>query len=495
MPVLEAAWDGLELVLAWPNFLYPLAGTLAAMIFAVLPGISGITLMALAVPLTFQWAPLPVLLLFGALIGGATFMGSVTAILLNIPGTAPNAATLIDGYPMARQGHARTALAASATASALGSTFGIVVLIALVPVVTTVVPLIGPPEYLMLTIWGLGTIGAVARGSMARGLAMAGLGLMVSFIGLDPISASPRFTFGSLYLQDGLGLVPVFLGLFAVAEVIALMASGRGTVSGKTEAEELAGSTREGIRAVFRYPGLLLRSSLIGTVVGMIPGLGGTVAAFVAYGDAARAHRADGRFGAGDIRGVIAPEAANDAKDGGSLLPTLALGIPASAGTAMLLGVLSLHGIRPGAELMTGGLPLAFALIWSLFLSNWLTSVLGLSLVRPLSRLTLVRTARLVPAILVLATLGAFALRGSVADVAVALGFGVLGWLMKEFGWPRIAFVIAFVLGPLFEQNLRLTLSLQRLGRIDFWSRPSVLMIAAFIVLTVLLPRIRRAHA
>jgi TctA family transporter len=330
---------------------------------------------------------------------------------------------------------------------------------------------------------------------MARGLAMAGLGLMVSFIGLDPISASPRFTFGSLYLQDGLGLVPVFLGLFAVAEVIALMASGRGTVSGKTEAEELAGSTREGIRAVFRYPGLLLRSSLIGTVVGMIPGLGGTVAAFVAYGDAARAHRADGRFGAGDIRGVIAPEAANDAKDGGSLLPTLALGIPASAGTAMLLGVLSLHGIRPGAELMTGGLPLAFALIWSLFLSNWLTSVLGLSLVRPLSRLTLVRTARLVPAILVLATLGAFALRGSVADVAVALGFGVLGWLMKEFGWPRIAFVIAFVLGPLFEQNLRLTLSLQRLGRIDFWSRPSVLMIAAFIVLTVLLPRIRRAHA
>ena len=495
MPVLEAAWDGLELVLAWPNFLYPLAGTLAAMIFAVLPGISGITLMALAVPLTFQWAPLPVLLLFGALIGGATFMGSVTAILLNIPGTAPNAATLIDGYPMARQGHARTALAASATASALGSTFGIVVLIALVPLVTTVVPLIGPPEYLMLTIWGLGTIGAVARGSMARGLAMAGLGLMASFIGLDPISASPRFTFGSLYLQDGLGLVPVFLGLFAVAEVIALMASGRLTVSGKTEAEELAGSTREGIRAVFRYPGLLLRSSLIGTVVGMIPGLGGTVAAFVAYGDAARAHRADGRFGEGDIRGVIAPEAANDAKDGGSLLPTLALGIPASAGTAMLLGVLSLHGIRPGAELMAGGLPLAFALIWSLFLSNWLTSVLGLSLVRPLSLLTLVRTARLTPAILVLATLGAFALRGRVADVGIALGFGVLGWLMKEFGWPRIAFVIAFVLGPLFEQNLRLTLSLQRLGRIDFWSRPSVLLIAGLIALTVVLPRIRRAHA
>lgn len=494
-PILEAAWEGLRLVLSWPNILYPVVGTIAAMAFAVLPGISGITLMALVVPLTFQWDPLPVLLLFGALVGGATFMGSVTAILLNIPGSAPNAATLIDGYPMARQGRARTALAASATASALGSTFGIVVLISLIPIVMALVPHIGPPEYLMLTVWGLGTIATVVRGSLVKGLAMAGLGLLVSFIGLDPRTAAPRFTFGSLYLQDGLSLVPVFLGLFAITEVIGLMASDRVTISGQTRPEALKGSTRDGIVAVLRRPGLLLRSSLIGTVIGLIPGLGGTVAAFVAYGEAARTGKADGRFGEGDIRGVIAPEAANDAKDGGSLLPTLALGIPASAGTALLLGVLALHGIRPGAELMNEQLPLAFVLIWSLFLSNWLTSVLGLGLVRPLSRLTLVRTSRLVPAILTLATLGAFAYRGRAADVGVAVAFGVIGWLMKKHGWPRIAFVIAFVLGPLFEQNLQLTLSLHRLGRIDLWSRPSVLIIAGLIVLTVMLPRTRRPVA
>jgi TctA family transporter len=493
--VIGAAWEGLLLVLSWPNILYPVAGTLVAMTFAVVPGISGLTLMALAIPLTFQWEPLPVLLLFGALVGGATFMGSVTAILLNIPGSAPNAATLIDGYPMARQGRARTALAASATASALGSTFGIVVLVALIPAVTFVLPRIGPPEFLMLAIWGLGTIATVVRGSMLKGLVMAGLGLMASFIGLDPRTAAPRFTFGLLYLQDGLSLVPVFLGLFAVSEVIGLIASGRTTVAGQSRADQLAGDTREGIVAVLRRPGLLLRSSAIGTVIGMIPGLGGTVAAFVAYGEAARSGKADGRFGDGDIRGVIAPEAANDAKDGGSLLPTLALGIPASTGTALLLGVLALHGIRPGAELMREQLPLAFVLIWSLFLSNWLTSIVGLGLVRPLARLTLVRTARLVPAVLALAVLGAFAYRGRAADVLLALGVGVLGWLFQKHGWPRIPFVIALVLGPLFEQNLQLTLALHRLGRIDFWSRPSVLAIGGLIALTLLLPRVRRRVA
>ena len=491
-PILQAASDGWALVFSWPNILYPVIGTIAAMVFAALPGISGVTLMALAIPLTFQWEPLQVVLLFGALTGGATFMGSTTAILLNIPGSAPSAATTLDGYPMARMGQARTALAASATASALGSTFGVMVLIALVPAVTRVIPLMGPPEYLMLALLGLGTIGTLVRGSVVKGLAMACLGLMTSFIGLDPRTAAPRFTFGSLYLQDGLGLVPVFLGLFAVAEVIALMASASATVSGRVRPEELTGSTRDGILSVFRHPGIFFRSSIIGTVIGMVPGLGGTVAAFVAYGAAARTVGTDGRFGQGDIRGVIAPEAAHDAKDGGSLLPTLALGIPANGGTAMLLSVLALHGIRPGAELMTEQLPLAFALIWSLFLSNWLTSILGLALVRPFSRLTIVRISRLAPAILALATLGAFAHLGRAADVMVALGFGVFGWLLNTFGWPRIAFVIAFVLGPLFEQNLQLTMTLHGLGRIHFWSRPSVVLIAGLIVLAVLLPRMPR---
>ena len=241
----------------------------------------------------------------------------------------------------------------------------------------------------------------------------------------------------------------------------------------------------DGIVAVFRHGGLFVRSALIGTVVGMIPGLGGTVAAFMAYGEAARTDR-QGTMGSGDIRGVIAPEAANDAKDGGSLLPTLALGIPASTGTAVLLGVMAIHGIRPGQELMGEALPLTFALIWALFISNWITSVVGLAVVRPLSRLTLVRTRRLIPPIVILAALGALAVHGRVADVWVAMAFGVIGYLMKKHHWSRVAFVMALVLGPLFEQNLQLTLDLQRFDRIDFWARPSVIVIIALIALTTI---------
>lgn len=494
MSVLHAAWEGLLFVLSWPNVLYPLAGTLAAMVVALLPGISGAALMALAIPLTFSWPPEQVMLLFGALVGGATFMGSVTAILLNIPGTGPSAAALLDGYPMARQGQAKTALAASATASALGSTFGIFVLIALLPVVAKVVPLIGPPEFLLLAVWGLLTIGTLLRGSVAKGLAAAGLGLMLSFVGFEPRTADLRYTFGTLYLQDGLSVVPVFLGIFALAEVIDLGVSGRVTISGRTTVEALGGSVREGIRAVFGNFALFLRSSLIGTVVGMIPGLGGTVAAFVAYGAAARTSP-NGRFGQGDIRGVIAPEAATDAKDGGSLLPSLALGIPANGLTAVLLGVMALHGIRAGQELMTERLPLTFAIIWSLFIANWVTSLLGLSVVRPLARLTTLRTDRLLPLVLILAVLGAAAFRGESADVWLACAFGVVGYVMKKYGWSRLALVMAMVLGPLFESNLRLTWSLQELGRINVWTRPSALVLCALIVLTMVPAWRRRTPA
>ena len=485
MTLLDAAWQGLALVFSWPNILYPLAGTVAAMAVALLPGISGAALMAMSIPITLNWEPVPLMLLFGALVGGATFMGSVTAILMNIPGSGPNAATLIDGYPMARAGKARSAIAASATASALGSTFGIVVLIALLPLVRSLLPRLGPPEYFLLAVWGLVTIGTVIRGSTVKGLAMAGIGLLVSFIGLDPRTAVPRFTAGTLYLQDGLNVVPVFLGLFALAEVIDLCISGRVTISGRSEPEALGGSTREGVMAVLQNRILLLRSSIIGTVVGLIPGLGGTAAAFVAYGDASRRAGPDSGFGGGDVRGVIAPEAANDAKDGASLLTTLALGIPSGAASAVLLGVLTIHGIRPGTELMTTGLPLAFALIWSLFLSNWLTSILGFAGASYLTRLTTVRVSRLVPAILVLTTVGALAQQGRAADVWVAYAFGVIGHFMKRHGWPRIAFVMALVLGPLFESNLRLTLALQELDRIAFWTRPTVLALLALILFTL----------
>jgi len=486
--VVDAALEGLRLVFSWPWIVYPLAGTVLAMLFSASPGLNSSSLMALAIPLTYAWEPLPVMLLFGAFVGGATFMGSVTAILFNIPGKASNAVTLLDGYPMTQQGRAKTAISCAATASALGSTFGIVMLIALIPVMREAAIALGPPEYLMLAIWGLTTLAALTGNSLPKGLIAAGIGLLLAFVGYDPRTAELRFTFGFDYLRDGFSLVPVFLGLFALAEVIDLMASGRETLSGTRRPSELRGSVGEGVRSVFQNFGLFLRSSVIGTVIGIIPGIGSAVAGFIAYGHASQTAGADSKFGGGDIRGVLAPEAANDAKDGGALVPTLALGIPGGTGTAVLLGALMLHGLAPGREMLTDHLVLVFVLVWSLFLSNWITSLLGLSLAGPMAKLSTIRTARLVPVILALAVIGAYQYRGQVADVICAVAFGILGYLMKRFDWPRIPLVIAMVLAPLFESSLHLTLRLQELGRINIWSRPITLALIFLTLVSLLLP-------
>jgi putative tricarboxylic transport membrane protein len=486
--VINAALEGLRLVFSWPYIVYPLAGTLLAMLFSSIPGLNSSSLMALAIPLTFSWDPLPVMLIFGAFVGGATFMGSVTAILFNIPGKAQNAVTLLDGYPMTQQGQAKTAIGCAAASSALGSTFGIFILIGLIPFMREAAMALGPPEYLMLAIWGLTTLAALAGNSLLKGLAIAGLGLQLAFIGYDPRTAELRFTFGFDYLHDGLSLVPVFLGVFALAEVIDLMVSRKETLSGKLRMQDLTGSVGEGVRSVFRHFGLFLRCSVIGTVIGAIPGVGSSVAGFVAYGHASQTAADRSRFGRGDIRGVLAPEAANDAKDGGALVPTLALGIPGGTGTAVLLGALTLHGMAPGREMLTDNLVLVFVLIWSLFLSNWITSLLGLSLVNPMARLSTIRTARLMPFIISLAVIGSLQYRGLMADVVCAMFFGVVGYLMKRYDWPRIPLVIAMALAPLFETNLHLTLRLQELGRIDFWSRPLVLVLILLTLSNFFLP-------
>ena len=487
-PILEGAWDGLVLVLSWPNPLYLVLATIAAMAVAALPGISGITLLTLAVPLTFSWEIQPSLVVFGALVGGGTFMGSVTAILFNIPGTAPSAATAIDGHAMTRQGRAREALGCSAAASALGSSVGVVVLALLLPFVGSVLHLMGPAEMLVLAAWGLLSVVAVIRKAPTKGFILVGLGLMAAFVGLDPISAEARFTFGTLYLLDGIPAIPVFIGIFAVAEAIDLIATRRPRIAERIDPEGLAGSARKGVLAVFRFPRVFLRSSLIGAIVGIMPGVGGTAASFIAYNEARRTAGASGRFGKGDVRGVLAPEAANDAKDGGSLLTTLAFGIPGSAVTAVLLAAFEVHGLRLGRSLLQNDLDLVFALIWALFLSNWITSLLGLALASRMAGLAEVRSGRLIPVILVLAAVGAIGYRGRLGDVALAFAFGVAGYAMRRYGWPRIAFVMALILGSLVEVNLHLTMTLHELGRLNFWTRPSVLVGAALVMVTVIGP-------
>lgn len=480
----EGMAAGLSVLFVWPNILYPVVGTLAAMCVSFLPGVSGVTLMSLALPLTLAWEPLPVALLFGALVGGATFMGSVTAILFNVPGAAPNAATMIDGHPLTQRGLARTALGCAATASGVGSCIGVIILVAILPVVRDLLLAFGPPEFLLMGLWGLTTIILTSGAAPLKAVAATGLGLSAALIGLDPRTAEQRWTWGADYLADGLPVIPVLLGLFGVAELIKLMTSGRSSISRAADGPRDSGRVVDGVIAVLQHRWLLLRCSIVGVLVGIVPGIGGTVAGFVAYGHAVQSARDRSQFGCGDIRGVLAPEAAHDAKDGGSLLPALAFGLPGSEGTIILLAALALHGVAPGQLLLDEHLPLTFALIGALVVSNCLTSLVGLCLAGQLARLTTLRLEFLVPIILALVLVAATIHRGQPADLWVVVVFGLLGYIMQRYGWPRIPLVIAFVLGAMIEDNLLLTVRLLELDRLELFERPITLVIASLGVVT-----------
>ena len=485
---------GLGHVFSFPGILIPVLGTLIAMTTAFLPGIGSAGLSILLLLWTVHWDPVSVLLLFGALTGGATFMGSITAILFNIPGTSSAAAAMLDGHPMARAGLPKTAIACAATASAIGSVIGVLALIAILPVIRPVLLEFGPLERLLLGLWGLATIAAVPGSRPSRVLAAAALGLAAALVGSDPITGAARLTFGNLELLDGLGVLTVLIGFFTLAELI----GWRRTIDLPLPPE--AGgkdSVRAGIGAVLRHPGLVARSSLTGTVIGSLPGVGGTVAAFVAYGQALQAgRRTGGTFGQGDIRGLIAPEAAADSKDGGSLLPVLAFGLPGSEGGVILLTVLAVHGLVPGEPMLGDGLSLTFTLIFALLMSNLLTSVIGVALAPSLARLTRLRIERLALPIIVASLVSLVQINGLLIDLTVAVGMGVLGYLFLRCDWPRIPFIVAFVLGGFIEHNWTLTAQLVALDRIVITERPAALVIAGMILVSVLLAlRPRRQQA
>lgn len=480
---LDAISIGLANVLTFPNILIPVLGTLVAMVGAFFPGIGNSSLAALVLIATITWDPVPVLLMFGALTGSATFMGSITAILFNIPGNSSSAAVLLDGHPMARKGRARTAIACAATASATGSIFGVFVLLALLPMVQPFLLEFGPLERVLIGIWGLSTIIAIPNSSPSRALAVTLLGLLCAMIGSDPASGIQRWTFGKIQLFDGFEGVAVLLGFFTLSEIIGWRKNYQ---IASEEAGPNAGSTWEGIRAVFQHPWLTARSSILGTMIGIIPGVGGTVASFIAYGQAVQSSDQPESFGTGDIRGVIAPEAAVDSKDGGSLLPVLAFGLPGSEGGVILVTVLALHGLVPGTAMLTEDLPLSLTLIFALLLSNILTSIVGVTLAPTLSRLTRLRIDRIALPALIACFVTIVQLNGLLADLYVAVAFGLLGYFFKRMDWPKVPFVIAFILGSFIERNVALAEPLLRIGRVSFWDRPAAMIIAALIVVSML---------
>jgi putative tricarboxylic transport membrane protein len=470
------------------NLAYLGLGVVIGLLFGTIPGLGGATAIALLLPLTFGMEPEQAIILMGGIMGAVSIGGSVSAILLNTPGTAPNAATCFDGYPLTQQGKAGLAIGAGATASSVGGVIGVIILVLVLPIAKTIVLWFGPPAFFMMAVLGLTSL-TVARGNLLRGLIAACLGLFIGFVGYDDIGGTERFTGGIEYLWDGLSIVPILIGLFAIAEMMNLYVAG-GPISKAESAARITG-TRQGIKSAFANFKTILSGSAIGSVVGSVPGVGGTVASFLSYSFTAQASKDNENFGKGDVRGVIASEAANNAKDGGALIPTLAFGIPGSAEMALFLGVLVLHGMDPGPMLLIERESTIFMLILALLTATIFSGALVLLSARYLARIAHVDSALLIPAVIIVSLVGAYALHNSIGDVFAAAFFGLVGYVMIRADYPRITLIIAFVLSGLMERNFVQSMIMFRGDWLKIFSDTTTVVLFMLSLLVLLIPLIQ----
>jgi TctA family transporter len=431
------------------------------MFFGAVPGLGGKIGIALMIPFVFGMD----------MVAGAVFLlamhavvhtgGSIPSILFGVPGTGPDAATIVDGYPMTQKGQAGRALGASLGASGVGGVIGAFVLAALIPVLEPVVLAFSPAEFFLLALLGITFIALLSGDSLTKGIIVGLFGLMLAFVGMDPQLGVTRYTLGQLFLWDGVDIITAILALFAIPEMIALGVKG-GSISMVTkEAARFSFSEIiDGMVDVFRHWWLTLRTSIIGAVIGIIPGLGGDAASWICYGHAVQSSKHPEKFGKGTVEGVIAPETANNSKEGGSLLPTLFFGVPGSSGMAILLGAFVVLGIQPGPMLIQTNIGLVWTLIWALVVANVLAVFMFLGVTRWLGLLAFVRGGLLIPLVLVLALMGSYLSKGHWENLVLIAGLGILGYGLKRFDWPRPPFVIGLVLGPIAEQSLHKALAL-----------------------------------
>ncbi len=486
--VLEAYIQGLQYFLQVDFWIFLLAGVVIGLVLGLIPGLSGLLGVALLLPFVFFMKPEQGLTLLLAVSTVQFTGGSITAILLNVPGTGPNAATLLDGFPMAQRGEAGRALGAALTSSALGGMFSAILALALVPLVLPMVMAIYTADMVFIILMGLSFIAVLGRGSPMKGLISGGLGLMIAFIGYQAGTGESRFTFDSLYLYDGIPLIPLTLGLFALPEMVSLAMRG-GSIAKAEIAIRGMRDVWEGMIDVFRHWGVWLRGTTIGYIIGVIPGVGAEVATWVSYGQAKQTSKHPESFGTGDVEGVIAPESANNAKEAGSLLTTLAIGIPGSSVMALLIGAMLMLGITPGPEMLRTHLDLSFALLFVIVAANLIAAVVCILLAPNLAKIAIIPGAFLVPVVLVFVFLGAFAYRGYFNDLIVLLIFGVLGLAMRRFGYSRPALFLAYILGYLFELYFFMALGV---GGPLFFLRPISLTLIFIIVALFSFGSIRR---
>ena len=423
--------------------------TLGGVVIGALPGLNATTGAALLLPFTLTMEPIPAIAVLIAIYCSATFAGAITAILINTPGTSASATTCLDGYPLAMRGEAGRALGMAVVSSTVGGVLSVLVLMLAAPMLARAAYQFSPPEYFALTLFGLSMLATIGDGSAIKNLISGALGVLLAVVGVDKLTTVERYTFDSYELYEGIGFVPVMIGIFGISELL-VQSSLVGTVRERVKMAAVKLPSKEDYKKVWKT---ILRSTGIGTFIGILPAEGATVASMIGYNEARRWSKTPEEFGHGAIEGIAGSEAANNSATGGAMVPTLALGIPGSATAAVILAGLTVHGLRPGPTMFTEQADFAYAIFWSMMFVNILFLFIGLYGATAFARITLVPTQILWPCVFIFSVVGAYALDQSMFDVWIALAAGILGYLMRRYGFSVVPLAIGLILGGMLEQR------------------------------------------
>ncbi|RUS60930.1 tricarboxylate transporter [Pseudorhodobacter sp. E13] len=476
--MIDTLMTALATLLTLEHMAYMLLGVSVGLVIGVIPGLGGIAGLSLLVPFLYGMDPISALGMLIGLVAVIPTSDTFSSVMMGIPGSSASQATVLDGFPLAKQGQAARALSAAFISSLFGGIVGAFILTFFVLIARPLILMFGSAELFMLALFGLSMVAVLAGRSLPKGLAAAAVGLLIGSMGAAPATGEFRMIFGTEYLYDGIPLVIIGLGLFAIPEISDLLRKNAAIA----ERNALGSGWFQGLRDWWSNLFLSIRCSGFGCMIGAIPGLGGSVVDWIAYGHAVQTTKDNPHFGKGDIRGVIAPESANNAMQGGALLPTMLFGIPGSGSMAVFLGGMVLIGIEPGPSMMGPDLNITYSIIWSLALANIMGAGICMLLAQPISKLTSVPFQYLAPCMIALICFAAFQATRDLSDLVALLAIGLVGIMMKRFGWPRPALLIGFVLAPQAETFFYQALQFNGWG---FLTRPGVLIIGALTLASI----------
>jgi putative tricarboxylic transport membrane protein len=486
MDIFHNLIEGFSVAITPGNLLLAFIGVFIGTLLGVLPGIGPISGVALLIPVTYGLGPTSAIIMMAGVYYGAMYGGSTTSILLNTPGESASVVTTLDGYEMAKQGKAGSALAISAIGSFVAGTFSVVMLCLLGPTLAKFALRFGPPEYFSLMLVGLCAVTGLAGKSMNKAFLTLLIGLLLSMVGTDLLSGQERFTSGFSNLTDGIDFLIVAIGVFALGEVLqTIVALKDGKVDQRIKLSGKIMPTRDEMK---RSVGPIVRGSVLGFFIGVLPGAGATIASFMSYNLEKRLSKNKHLFGKGAIEGVAAPESANNAASGGAMVPLLTMGIPGSGTTAILLGALMIHGITPGPLLFEKNIDVAWGLIASMYIGNFMLLILNLPLVGIFAKIIDIPQKYLLPIIIVISAVGVYGVSGNIFNLYLMLGFGVAGYYMKKYDYPGAPMILGIVLGPVMEQSLGQSLIMSNGSYSILFSRPISLVLLLVAIIWVVAP-------